>query len=125
MTASDHSQPNSKLLIIDDDHDFSEALRYNLNLFYQNYQIILAESGEIGLKEIRNNGFSLILLDLIMPGMNGAEVLKQIRQMEKYYNVVILTAYAEDALMQQVKNENPEKIIDKVDFTMDMLSPFL
>jgi DNA-binding response OmpR family regulator len=97
----------------------------NLNLFYENCQVIVAESGDKGLKEIRKNGIKLILLDLIMPDMNGWEVLRQIRQMDKHYNVIILTAYAYDDLMEKVIKEKPEKIIDKVEFEIGMLSPYL
>jgi DNA-binding NtrC family response regulator len=118
-------QHKSKLLIIDDDSTFSRALSYRLKQQYQGVKVEIADTGQRGLNFIENNGFSLIILDLRMEGMNGAEVLKKIRQMKKYYKVVILTAYADEKLMSTVREENPEEIFNKGSFKIDCLSPYV
>lgn len=114
-----------KILIIDDDRKYVERLSYSLKNYREGIKVITAVSGKIGLDHIKNNGFHLILLDLKMPGMNGAEVLRHIRRMSKKYIVIILTAFAEDDLIQQAKKEKPEEIFDKASFTLESLDPYL
>ena len=67
-----------QVLIVDD-----EEINRNLlgNLLENDYELIYANNGSEAIEQIKNNKdtLSLILLDLIMPGMNGLEVLKQIK----------------------------------------------
>ncbi len=127
---SSNDQQNSinsglKILIIDDDREYLQSLSYNLENYREGITVIGAISGEIGLDYIENNGFHMILLDLIMPGMNGVEVLRQIRKMSQNYIVIILTAHAEEDLIKQVKKEKPDEIFDKVDFDLEKLNPYI
>lgn len=125
-----HSQQNSlqvnlNILIIDDDFNFSSALEYRLRKSYNGINIIKAPSGEIGLNKIKDNGFHIVLLDLVMPGMDGAEVLENIRKLKKNYIIIILTAYANDDLRKRVEKENPNGIFDKCEFRLEQLEPYI
>lgn len=85
-----------RILIIDDDDTFRK-------LFFRAledtpYQIDMAESGERGLELFNECEYDLIFLDLYMPGINGIEVLREIRKTEKETPVFIISAFHKDYL---------------------------
>ena len=69
---------NEKILIIDDDVDTLKLV--GLMLQKQSYQIVAANNGLQGLEQAENENPDLILLDVMMPGMDGYEVAKRLRQ---------------------------------------------
>ncbi|MGL5122645.1 MAG: response regulator transcription factor [Fusobacteriaceae bacterium] len=77
------------ILIIEDD---SKIRRYlELELIHEGYNISLAPNGEIGIKLFRTNNYSLVLLDLMLPVINGEDVCKIIRA-ESNVPIIILSA---------------------------------
>lgn len=85
-----------RILIIDDDEDICEILKYNLNK--EGYETREAKDGEEGLKMCFETKPDLILLDIMMPGMDGIEVCETIRKTPGFESVLIcfLTARGED-----------------------------
>lgn len=69
-----------KVLLIEDDVRVREL--YELVLKMDEYQVITAETGELGLEKAKSENPDLIFLDIRLPGMNGLEVLEQLRQDE-------------------------------------------
>ena len=86
-----------KILLIDDEEDFAFFVKANLGLV-SNYEIIVATKGKKGIKTALKEKPALILLDIMMPGMDGFEVLKRLKKNEKTMNipVIMLTAKNED-----------------------------
>ena len=82
-----------KLLMIDDDTDLCELLSEYLSA--QGFSIQTAHDGQQGLELALQNDFALILLDVMLPTIDGFEVLKQLRQ-SKLTPVIMLTAKGED-----------------------------
>lgn len=86
------------ILIIDDDDEIREILSYNIEK--EGFEVSCAENGIKGLEVIRNSSsnIDLILLDVMMPDMDGIEVCDTIRRDKKFDNVIIcfLTARNED-----------------------------
>jgi two-component system alkaline phosphatase synthesis response regulator PhoP len=84
------------ILIVDDEEDIREILSYNLKK--EGYTVVTAENGEKGLAEMRQSKPDLILLDVMMPGMDGIEVCEVIRQTSGYSQTLVcfLTARGED-----------------------------
>ena len=78
-----------KLLIIEDDPNLSDVIRQCVAPFYQTEQ---AFDGEEGLYYASQNIYDLILLDLMLPLIDGYEVLRQLREQKIYTPVLILTA---------------------------------
>lgn len=66
-----------KILIVDDGEDDLNSMK--LILEKQNYDVTTAENGEKAIKLIKKNHFNLIVLDIMMPGVSGYDVLKYIR----------------------------------------------
>jgi len=87
---------NLKILIVDDEPDILEFLRYNLEK--ESFTVYSASDGPSGLEEAKKQQPDLILLDVMMPGMDGIEVCSELRRDENFENTIIafLTARNED-----------------------------
>ncbi len=84
------------ILVVDDESRMRKLIRDFL--VQKNYRILEAEDGEAALKVYEENKekISLILLDVMMPKLDGWSVLRQIRQKDKKLPIVMLTARAEE-----------------------------
>ncbi len=80
----------NKILVIDDEIGPRESLRI---LFKDNYDVLVAGNGEEGIQAVKNSPPDLVILDLKMPGMDGIEVLQQIKTINPQAKVIILTGY--------------------------------
>lgn len=91
MNNSDH-----KILLVDDEPDILEFLSYNLKK--EGYQVFTAGTGEEGIALAKKEQPHLVLLDVMMPGVDGIEVCRDLRAAPGMDNVVIafLTARSED-----------------------------
>lgn len=91
-----NSNASYKILIADDEPDILEFIEYNL---YKNgYDVIKAENGVQALEMVEKHMPHLVLLDVMMPEMDGFEVCKRLREKSKYDDILIafLTAKRED-----------------------------
>lgn len=79
-----------RILVVEDDADIAELLR--LNLADEGYDVILAADGETGLTRLRERGIDAVILDLMLPGVDGLEVCRQIRAMPQYTPIIIISA---------------------------------
>jgi CheY-like chemotaxis protein len=66
-----------KILVVDDEKDMLRLIEYNLN--YHGYLVVTAQNGHEGLEKLRSEMPDLVLLDIKMPGLNGYEVCKIIK----------------------------------------------
>jgi two-component system alkaline phosphatase synthesis response regulator PhoP len=82
------------ILIIEDETDMAEGLRYNLEL--EGFVVQVAGDGRAGLARARTGEAALILLDLMLPGLPGLQVLRQIREAGMRTPVIVLTARGQD-----------------------------
>ena len=81
----------ASVLIIDDEVLTLNNLKRALEK--EGYEILLADSGETGLETFRANRPNLVLVDLMLPGIDGIEVLKQIKETDVNTAVIMITAY--------------------------------
>ena len=89
-----------KILFVDDDVGILEAAKTALEIY--GYEVITAKSGKECLDRISN--VDIVFLDIKMPGMNGIEVLREIKKRDKDLPVVMITAYATvDTAIQAMK----------------------
>ncbi len=83
----------SSIFVVDDDQGILESFEA---IFGDDYPLVLLDSGATALQEIRKENPKLLFLDIKMPGMNGLEILRQIREMNSETKVVIVTALPQD-----------------------------
>jgi DNA-binding response OmpR family regulator len=86
-----------KILIIDAEKDFAHFVKENLQLI-SNYTVITASRGKKGIRAALKKSPDLILLDVMMPGLDGFEILRRLKRNEKTYHipVIMLTAKSDD-----------------------------
>lgn len=86
----------AKILLVDDEPDILEILEHNLSR--EGYEVSTASNGEEGLKKAKKMRPDLIILDIMMPVMDGVEVCRQLRAQPAFKNTIItfLTAREED-----------------------------
>ena len=85
----------TRVLVIEDSNDLAQGLRYNLEL--EGYAVKVADDGNTGLSLAREWDPDLVILDLMLPGMDGYSVLRSLRADGRQTPVLILSARGEEA----------------------------
>ena len=90
------SSVKQKILIVDDEPDIRELIEYNLKK--EGYQVFTASNGQEGVAEAKRSHPDLIILDIMMPKMDGIEACRVLRTMTEFKNtfMVFLTARSEE-----------------------------
>jgi diguanylate cyclase (GGDEF)-like protein len=86
------------ILLVDDNHEYLEATR--LILEREGHEVISCTNGADALFAVRTRTIDLLLIDYVMPGMNGEEVIVEIRKFNAHLQIILQTGYA---------NENPPR----------------
>jgi phosphate regulon transcriptional regulator PhoB len=88
---------SKKVLIVEDDNDLVKLLKYNLEK--EGFRVNCATDGTIALAEARRDPPDLVILDLMLPGLDGLEVCRQLRRADRFARtpVLILSARNEEA----------------------------
>ncbi len=89
--------PKEKILVVDDEEDILELVKYNLER--EGFRVKCAESGEKAVKSTWHERPDLIVLDLMLPGIDGLEVARRLKQDQKTAGIpiVMLSAKGEEA----------------------------
>ena len=101
------------ILVVDDDSNNRSLMRRQLEK--ENWNVIEADNGKNALIQLERNSPALILLDLMMPEMDGFEVINQLRQREEWRDLPVIIVTAKDLTEtdRQQLNGYVEKIIQK------------
>jgi DNA-binding NtrC family response regulator len=89
--ASPTKSEGIKLLLVDDEVDFLKSLSERLS--NRGFDVVTATDGEQALEAAKKGSFDIAIVDLKMPGMDGTEVLKLLKEKHKWLEVIMLTAY--------------------------------
>jgi two-component system alkaline phosphatase synthesis response regulator PhoP len=86
----------ARILVVDDEEDIREMIRYSLS--QEGYQVVSVESGEEAIDTARKHVPDVVLLDLMLPGVDGLEVCRQLKRMPEtaHIPIVMITAKGED-----------------------------
>jgi len=86
-----------KIVVIEDEPDILEAIEYNLER--EGFQVITAASGDEGLKTVVREGPDLLLLDLLLPGLDGIEVCRKLKMdpMTQKIPIIMVSAKGEES----------------------------
>jgi two-component system, OmpR family, alkaline phosphatase synthesis response regulator PhoP len=82
------------ILLIEDDKSISDLLEIHLK--DMEFNVVKEYHGEKGLNQVWFNNFDLIVLDIMLPGLDGIEICKQIRKKENYTPILMLTSKSEE-----------------------------
>lgn len=93
MTTRGDIMKNYHILVVEDDQEIQELIKQFL--MTQQYKVIVASDGLEGMKQFNKQSFDLILLDVMMPNLNGFEVAKMIRS-QSNIPIIMLTALEEE-----------------------------
>lgn len=115
---------DKKILLVEDEHFIS--FLYKKQFEIMGHAIDLAETGEAALEFVKKTAYDLVLLDIMLPGINGIDVLKQIKSNDntKNIHVIMITNLAQDDIITKAKeygaegywikaNLSPREIVEK------------
>ena len=80
----------TRILIVEDEKNIANGLRFNLEA--EGYDVRIAETGEQGLDELGTSKFDAVVLDVMLPGIDGFEVARSLRSKQNYTPILMLTA---------------------------------
>lgn len=111
-----------RILMVDDDNDTRDI--YGEFLTGAGYQVDFAKDGEEGLAKILQGGYDLILLDIMMPKIDGLGILKKLQEIPpdpSVYNgpIVVLSALDQDYIVEEAKKLGAKGFLAKSGMTPD------
>ncbi|MDH4136001.1 MAG: hybrid sensor histidine kinase/response regulator [Anaerolineae bacterium] len=109
---------SARVLVVDDELGIREGCRRALTP--HGFEVEVAENGPTGLRRLREGRFDVLLLDAMMPGMSGVEMLRQVQQLAPDLICIIITGYATVELAVQATREGAHDFIAKP-FTSELL----
>jgi len=80
----------AKILIVDDEEKFANSLAERLSI--RDYDTTTSVSGQDAIEKVSGYNFDVVMLDVIMPGMDGLKVLREIKRIKPLTEVIMLTA---------------------------------
>ena len=103
-----------KVLIVDDEPDYSETMEFWL--MAKGYDVSAVASGSDAMAYLANEPLpDIVFLDILMPGMDGIETLKEIRKVHPKLPVIMVTAYASDERKEAAKKLGANGFFAKAD----------
>ena len=112
-----------KVLIVDDNESTREMLRISLQR--AGHQVLgEAEDGQSALKAFAELSPEVVLLDIIMPGISGIEVLEEMRKITPAAKIIMLTAVDQDHVTAELKSKGAAAIIFKPFSQQDLKKAF-
>lgn len=100
-----------KILVVDDDHRIVKTTCDVLKI--KGHEPIAAYSGEEGVEKVRGDPPDCVLMDIKMPGLNGVEALKRMKEIMPLLPVVLVSAYATDDLMEEAEHSGAYAVLSK------------
>ncbi len=81
----------ARLLVVDDEEQFVEALSERLSM--RDYDVTTCLSGEDAIEKMKNYNFDVVILDVRLPGIEGTDVLREIKNLKPLTEVIMLTGH--------------------------------
>jgi len=110
----------TRVVIIEDNPDLAVGLRRTLE--FEGYDVALAETGLRGLDEARTPGTDLVLLDLMLPEMDGFKILRELRRGGSRVPVLVLTARSDESDVVMCFDSGADDYVTKPFSTVELLA---
>lgn len=101
----------ANVLVIDDEEMIRELIKVTLE--ESGYNVLTADTSSRGLEIARQRDIDLVFLDLKMPGMDGAEVFRQLKAFKPRVPVIIITGYPDSDIMARALEQGPFGVMNK------------
>ncbi len=102
---------NLRMLIVDDHPDLRKSLEQQF--LNEDFSVDTAENGRKAVEKIRDAHYDIILLDMMMPELDGMGVLREMKSMNKYTNVIMLSAVDEVSTAMECVKMGAKDFIQK------------
>lgn len=102
-----------KILIVDDEEDLTWSLSRKLGRAPSNLDVVCANSGLKALEVLQATPIDLVLTDLRMPGINGLQLLSEIRSKYPQTRVIVMTAYGSPEIQEAINHWGETEYIEK------------
>jgi len=112
-----NEQIKLKILLIEDEEMLSSM--YKTKFEKEGMEVDIAQDGEVGLEKAKSGNYNIVLIDIIMPKLDGFATLKQLREMEQYKTVPILmlTNLGQEEDIEKGKKLGATDYLIKANFT--------
>lgn len=105
------AENKKKILVVDDEIEFLEMIKMRLEA--NNYNVVTAIDGKDALEKVKNEKPDAVLLDVLMPGIDGIDVLRRIRKENEKLPVFIITAFSNEERFKLANKFNASGFILK------------
>lgn len=105
------AENKKKILVVDDEIEFLEMIKMRLEA--NNYNVVTAIDGKDALDKVKNEKPDAVLLDVLMPGIDGIDVLRRIRKENEKLPVFIITAFSNEERFKLANKFNASGFILK------------
>ena len=111
------------ILVVDDNQDLLET--FAMILKRRGYHVQTASDGLSAINKFKEQDFDVTLMDIVMPEMNGVDAFKKIKEIQPGAPIILMTAYSDEDLIENAKNEGARRIIHKpihIDQLIDLIN---
>lgn len=108
-----------RILLVDDEPDFLEIMGTRIEGW--GHEVAAAHDGKEAIEAVKHKKPDIIVLDYLMPGMNGVETLKKIRQIDKHIPVIMFTAHPDLETIKGSERLGISAFIPKISTYSDVL----
>ena len=110
---------SKKVLLVDDEADFLELMSMRVKKW--GYDVLAAKDGKEALSAVENKNPDIVILDFMLPDMDGASVLRQIRKFNKDIPVIMFTAFPDKVAEEETKGLGVSAVIPKLSMYSEVL----
>jgi len=106
-----------KILIVDDELDFLKLIAKRIASW--DYEVLTASSGKEAISKVKNKEADIVILDYMMPEMDGIATLRKIRKINRKIPIIMFTAYTEGDTLTEAIRSTGEAFIPKASALVD------
>ncbi|MEO0130272.1 MAG: response regulator [candidate division WOR-3 bacterium] len=100
-----------KILLVDDNFELGFTLKELLEL--KGFQVEYVEDGFAALDKFKENDFGLVIMDIVMPGIDGIEIFKKMKEIKKDIKAIFVSAFIEDKRKEELKKMGIKYFVEK------------
>ena len=108
-----------KILVVDDEEDTRDLFKRHLQA---SYDVDTAELAEVALQKMSNNEYHIVMTDLVMPKINGLQLLEEIKRLYPHLAVIVISGKASVSMAVQAMKQGAEDFVEKPVEDLDMLN---